>query len=287
MSGSEHRPPRRAGCRHPHDRREAGRSRESGRRGGARRVQGGCGEAARPRQEDGSRAGRAPARQGLVHRARRVRPAPLDVVRDGEAPPVRRRRGDRLRHRGRPPGVCLQPGRDRVRRQPRPGLRGEDRQDHRLRAEDRLSPHRSERGRRGPDPGGRRVARPVRGDLPPQHPRLRRDPADLADHGRGRRRSRLLPRADRLRRDGGPDLTDVHHRSRRDQDRHRRGRQHGGARRRPDPQHQVRQRALPRRRRGGRHLLRQGAALLPAAEQPRGRPGLRRAERPHAQRGRS
>ena len=42
--------------------------------------------------------------------------------------------------------------------------------------------------------------------------------------GAGRRRARLLPRPDRLRGDGRPDLADVHHRSGRDQDRHRRGR---------------------------------------------------------------
>ena len=59
-----------------------------------------------------------------------------------------------------------------------------------------------------------------------------RDPADLGDHGRGGRRARLLPRADRLHRHGRPDLADVHHRPGRDQDRHRRGRLDGGARRR-------------------------------------------------------
>ena len=48
-----------------------------------------------------------------------------------------------------------------------------------------------------------------------------RDPADLADHGRRRGWARVLPRADRLRRHGRPDQPDVHHRPRRDQDRHR------------------------------------------------------------------
>ena len=56
------------------------------------------------------------------------------------------------------------------------------------------------------------VARPVRRHLLPHRAGLRRDPADLADHGRGRRRARLLPRAHRLRRDGRQDLADVHHR---------------------------------------------------------------------------
>ena len=46
------------------------------------------------------------------------------------------------------------------------------------------------------------------------------------------------------------------------------------------PQHQVGQRALPRQRRGGRDLLRACAAVVPAAEQPRGPAGLRRARTP-------
>ena len=212
------------GAGHPHHGRQAGRPGPADRRGRARRLGGRGGEAARPRQEDRPGADRAAAGSGLVHRAGRVRPAPLDLLRDGEAAALRRRRGHRLRHHRRPPGLRVQPGRDGVRRQPRPGLRGEDRQDHRLRAEDRLPADRAQRGRRRPDPGGRGLPRPVRGDLPPQHPRLRGHPADLVDHGRGRRRARLLPRADRLRRDGRPDLADVHHRSGRDQDRHRRGR---------------------------------------------------------------
>ena len=41
-----------------------------------------------------------------------------------------------------------------------------------------------------------------------------RDPADLADHGRERRRACLLPRAHRLHRDGRQHLADVHHRTR-------------------------------------------------------------------------
>ena len=102
------------------------------------------------------------------------------------------------------------------------------------------------------DSGGARIQegvvspRPVRRDLLPQRPGLRRDPADLADHGPVRRRRGLLPRGHRLHRDGRPDRRHVHHRPGRDQDRHRRGRRLGGARRRPDAQHQVRQRALPR-----------------------------------------
>ena len=53
---------------------------------------------------------------------------------------------------------------------------------------------------------------------------VRRHPADLADHGPVRRRRGLLPGAHRLHRDGRQDLAHVHHRPRRHQDRHRRGR---------------------------------------------------------------
>ena len=50
----------------------------------------------------------------------------------------------------------------------------------------------------------------------------------------------------------------------------------GGPRRRPRAQHQVRCRALHGHRRGGRDRLRQGAAVLPAVEQPRGAALVRR-----------
>ena len=86
-----------------------------------------------------------------------------------------------------------------------------------------------------------------------------RHPADLADHGALRRRRGVLPRGHRLHRDGRPDLAHVHHRPRRDQDRHRRGRVDGGPRRRAVAQHQVRQRALHGLRRVRRDRLRQGA----------------------------
>ena len=55
----------------------------------------------------------------------------------------------------------------------------------------------------------------------------------------------------------------------------------GGAR---DPQHQVRQRPLHGRRRGRRARVRQGAAVLPAAEQPRRAAVVRRAGRPRGHR---
>lgn len=48
-------------------------------------------------------------------------------------------------------------------------------------------------GSRRAHPGRRRLARPLRRDLPPQRAGLRRDPTDLADHGCRRRWSRVLP----------------------------------------------------------------------------------------------
>ena len=188
--------------------------------------------------------------------------------------PVRRRRGHRLRHRRRPPGLRVRAGLHGLRRLARRGVRREDRQGHGHGDEDRLPGDRHQRLRRRPDPGGRRLARPLRRDLLPQRPRLRRDPADLADHRPVRRRRRLLPGGHRLHRHGRQDLAHVHHRPGRDQDGHRRGRRHGGAGRRAYAQHEVRQRALPGHRRGRRDRVRQGAALLPAVEQPRRAGGL-------------
>ncbi len=178
-------------------------------------------EAARQGQDDRPRADPRPARRGLVRRVRRVRPAPLDGVRHGQEPPVRRRRRHRCRHGRRPARMRLQSGRHRLRRRPRPGVRREDRQGARLRDEDRLPRRGHQRGRRRADPGRRGLARSVRRDLPPHGARVRRHPADLADHGRGGGRARLLPRAHRLHRHGRQDLADVHHRPGRGQDGHR------------------------------------------------------------------
>ncbi len=150
---------------------------------------------------------------------------------------------------GRPVAV-YSPGLHRVRRVARRGLRGEDRQGHGPRHEGRLPGRRDQRRRRRPDPGGRRRPRPVRGDLLPQHPRLRRHPADQPDHGPGGRRRGLLPRDHRLHADGRGHQPHVHHRPRRDQDRHRRGRDLRGTRRRAHPHGQVRRRPLPGGRRG-------------------------------------
>ncbi len=95
-------------------------------------------------------------------------------------------------------------------------------------------------------------------------------PADLARHGPLRRRRRLLARHHRLHDHGRPDLAHVHHRTRRHQDGHRRGRRVRGARWRPHAQLQVGCRALHGHRRGRRPRVRQGAAVVPAEQQPRG-----------------
>ena len=117
--------------RHPHHRRQAGRPAAAGRRGRPRRVRAGGRQAARARQEDRPRADRAAARRGLVHRAGRVRPAPLDRTSGSEK---NRPYGDGvvigLRHGRRPPGLRLRAGLHGLRRQPRRGLRREDHQGH-------------------------------------------------------------------------------------------------------------------------------------------------------------
>ena len=262
------------GHRHPHHRGQAGRPRPADRRGRPRRLCQGGGEAARQGQVDRPRADRAPLRRRLLRRARRAGPAPVGGVRPGEEPALRRRRDHRLRHHRRPPDLRVLPGLHRLRRVAGRGLRREDHQGDGPRDEDRLPDHRHQRGRRRPHPGGGRLPRPLRRDLQAQRARLGGDPPDQPDHGLLRRRSRLLPRGHRLHDHGRRHLQHVHHRARRDQDRHRRGRHDGGARRRPGPQHQVGQRPLHGRRRGGRPGVHQGAALLPAPEQPRRGPDV-------------
>ena len=111
----------------------------------------------------------------------------------------------------------------------------EDVQDHGSGGQDRLPRDRHQRLRRRAHPGGRRVARRLRRRLPAQRPLLRRDPADLADHGPVRGRRGLLPRDHGLHVHGQGDLAHVHHRPRRDQDGHRRGGRLRGARRGDEP----------------------------------------------------
>ena len=118
-----------------------------------------------------------------------------------------------------------------LRRLARRGHGREDVQGHGPGGQDRLPGHRHQRLRRRAHPGGRRVARRLRRRLPAQRPLLGRDPADLADHGPVRGRRGLLPRDHGLRLHGQGDLAHVHHRARRDQDRHGRGGRLRGARR--------------------------------------------------------
>ena len=86
---------------------------------------------------------------------------------------------------------------------------------------------------------GRGLTGRLRRHLPPQRARLGRHPADQRDHGAVRRRCRLLARHDRLHLHGARLQPHVHHRSRRGEDGHRRGRDARGARRRRLAQHQV------------------------------------------------
>ncbi len=269
------------GVGHPHDGRQARRPRTPHRRGRQRRITRRGRTAARAGQDDRPRAGARAARRGQFHRDRRVLPASLHRVRHGQAPSLRRRGHHRHGRDQWATGLRVQSGRRDFRRITGPGLRREDLQDHRLRAQDGLPPHRHQRGRRSADPGGRRLARALRRDLPPQHPRVGRDPADLAGDGRGRRRPCLLPRAHRLHRHGRPDVADVHHRTRRDPHGHRRRRDHGGAGRRAHPQRGVGHRPLSRRQRGRRARIRARPAQSPSAEQPRGPSDLRRRGRHH------
>ncbi|MDF9815259.1 hypothetical protein M2266_004490 [Streptomyces sp. SPB162] len=187
----------RAGARHPHHRGQARGSAPPYRRGDARRLRARGGEAARQGQADRAGANRTPPRRGFVRRARRARPPPVDQLQPGEDPPLRRRRRHGVRHGRGPSGGRLLAGLHRLRRRPGRGLRREDRQGHGLGDEDRLPDHRHQRLRRRPHPGGCGLTGHVRRDLPPQHPRLRCDPADLVDRGPVRGRARCTRRPSR------------------------------------------------------------------------------------------
>ena len=221
-----------AGARIASSPRRRDRARAPQLRGAARAV-GGASPRGRARRGPGRRQA---ARQGQPHRARargeaarprhlrgarRLRTPSHDRFRDGPQHP-RRRRDHRTRHDRRAAGVRLQPGLHRLRRLARGGHEQEDLQADGPRRARRLPPDRHQRLRRRPHPGGRRLARGVRRRLLPQRPLLWRDPADLADHGAVRGRGRLLARDHRFHPDGEGNLAHVHHRPRRDQDRHRR-----------------------------------------------------------------
>ena len=97
-----------------------------------------------------------------------------------------------------------------------------------------------------------------------------------------RRRRGLLARDDRLHLHGEGHVAHVHHRPRRREDGHRRGRHAGGARRRDDARDEVGRRDVRLRRRAD--VPRAGAlpAVVPAVEQPRGPAVLRADRRPRA-----
>ena len=123
-----------------------------------------------------------------------------------------RRRGDRLRHDQRPPGLRLQPGLHRLRRRAVRSARGEDLQDHGSCDAGRRAGDRPQRFGRRTHPGGRRVARGVRRGVPAQRHGVGRDPADLGDHGAVRGRRRLFARDDRFHLHGEGQLLHVRHR---------------------------------------------------------------------------
>ena len=160
------------------------------------------------------------------------------------------------------------------------GLRREDPQGDGPGRLHRGPDDRPQRRRRGAHPRGRGVAALLRRHLPPQRDGVGRDPPDQRDPGPVRGRRRLLAGHDRLHLHGAGHLAHVHHRPRRREDGHRRGRHARGARRRHEPRHQVRCRHLRRTRREG--LPRRGAPppLVPPLQQPRG--AARRADRRRA-----
>ena len=242
------------------------------------------GRRAPPRQgqADRPRAHRVPARRGVLPGARHAGPAPGPRHGPGGQPALHRRRGHRLRHHRRPAGLHLQPGLHRLRRGAGRGLRREDPQGDGPGRLHRGPDDRPQRRRRGPDPGGRRLAALLRRDLPPQRDVLGRHPPDQRDPRPLRRRRRLLAGHDRLHLHGAGHVAHVHHRSRRGEDGHGRGRHARGAGRRHEPRHQVGRRHLRGARREG--LPRRGAPppLVPALQQPRGAAdrALRRRARP-------
>ena len=256
------------------------------RRGRIADGRGGRREAACARQAARARARRAAARPGIVRRARPLRAPPRGGVRHARQAPVGRRGRDRVRHRVRPADLRVLAGFHRVRRVAERGVRREDLQGDGHGRQGRLPRRRDQRLGRGADPGGRRLARGLRRDLLAERPGVGRDPADLAHPRAVRRRRRLLARDHGLRADGRGHVVHVHHRPRRREDRHRRGRDAGGARRRGGPC--VALRRCPSRRGGRGSGARRRAlpALVPAPEQPRaaavrrpGRPGRARGAR--------
>ena len=221
------------------------------------------------RQADRARADREAARPGLASRSSTRSSATARATSGCSTTAPGATPWSPARHDRRPPGGRLLAGLHGLRRLARRGDGREDGEGDGPGGQDRLPGHRHQRLRRRAHPGGRRLAGRLRRRVRPQRAVLRRDPADLGDHGPVRGRRRLLPGHDRLHLHGQGDLAHVHHRPRRDQDGHGRGGGVRGARRRDDAQLEVGRRALRGRRRGE---LPRGRALphvVPAAEQPR------------------
>ena len=254
-----------------HHRRQARLAAGALRAGGARREREGGRAAAGAGEAAGARAGREAARPGLVRRARPLRPPSQPGLRlDGE-PAVRRRGRHRLRRDLRPQGLRLLAGLHRLRRLALRGLRREDLQGDGHGRQVRLPGDRDQRLRRRADPGGRRLARRLRGDLLAERAGVGRRAADLARARPLRRRRGLLAGDHRLRADGRGLVVHVHHRARRREDGDGRGGLVRGARRRRDARIEVGRGALHCGRRGGVPRGRALPALVPAAEQPRAR----------------
>ncbi len=219
-------------------------ARRDARRLAARRGSGTHRAATRRRQADGARATRAVARSRDLRRTRCLR----HVGRHRERWDPRRRRGDGLRDRRGTARLRLQPGLHRLRWIAVRGVRAQGLQDHGSRHEGRRADHRSQRFRRGADPGRCRIARRVRRDLPAQRPGVGRRATDLADPRPVRRRRRVFTGDDRLHDHGRRDELHVRHRTERREGRDARGRRCGVPRRRDDAHDHQRRRTSRRAR---------------------------------------
>ena len=183
---------------------------------------------------------------GLVRGARRLRHASRHGVRSRHAALPRRRRRDRPRHDRRQARVRLQPGLHRLRRVAVRGVCREDLQGDGPRDEGGGAGHRSQRLGRRADPGRRRIAGWLCGDLPAQRHGLRRHPADLRHPRSLRRWRRVLAGDDGLHGDGGGVELHVRHRAQRRAGGDPRGGRRGGARWRRRA-HRAQRRRAPRR----------------------------------------
>jgi hypothetical protein len=147
-----------------------------------------------PRASSPRASARTAARRRHLRRVGHVRRAPLRRLRHAGQQDPRRRRGHRLRHDQRPPGVRVQPGLHRVRRRAERSPCREDLQGHGPGHEGRRAGDRPERLGRRAHPGRRGLARRLCRRVPAQRDGQRRDPADQHDHGPLRRRRGVFAR---------------------------------------------------------------------------------------------